>query len=366
MAAPAKQRSGYTRLAFNLETQTSPMSDSPNRSPDSSNAAGAQPATKAQNASRDASTLSLQDLLEALFRERKRDRRAGVIKAVLLVLALVTYGAGWLFMMGWGLGHGPALPDEPYASVVRIEGAIGPDMGASYARLVPVLRQAFEAPGTTGVVLDINSPGGTPVQSSLIHDLILDLKTKHNLPVIAVGSDLMASGAYFIASAADYIVANRSTVAGSIGVISAGFGFTGLMDKLGVERRVTTAGVSKSLMDPFRPITPSQEAKQRELLADIHEHFKEVVIAGRGERLKLDTPGLFEGVVWTGEKALAVGLVDSLGDVDSAAHGYLGVEKTHRFDRAKTLSEYIGSVMSLKVMEQVQAALVSAPLMVYR
>lgn len=165
---------------------------------------------------------------------------------------------------------------------------------------------------------------------------------------------MMTSGAYFISVAADKIVVNRSTIAGSIGVITRGFGFQGLMDKLGVERRVLTAGDSKNMMDPFGPQSPSDRLKQAELLSAIHQHFIEAVQEGRGARLKQDTPGLFSGTVWTGEQAVEVGLADELGDVQSAAQKNFGTKLIHEYAPRKGLLDALVSGVSVQVSEMLK------------
>lgn len=282
----------------------------------------------------DDKTLTPEILVSELLRERKRDRRLGYLRTFLIMGSVVAYAGVSMFMFNAKDG---SMTSEPFAAVVPITGPIGADTPAGYAQLEQVLEAAFSNTMAKGVVLSINSPGGTPVQSSLVHDLVLELKAKYKKPVIAVGEDMMTSGAYFIAVAADTIVANRSTVTGSIGVISAGFGYSGLLDKLGVERRVTTAGNSKNMLDPFSPASDTDHTKQKELLTDIHGHFKDVVIAGRGDRLKMDTPGLFEGTVWTGDKAVANGIIDELGNVRTTVKKHFGIDKTIVFHRKKPL-----------------------------
>lgn len=265
-------------------------------------------------------------LIDELLKERKRDRRMGLVKSGLVTLVAVAY-LGFAAMMT-GLPFMAEAPAGDFAAVVKVSGEIGAGKEASYANLAPLLKKAFETSNAKGVVLLINSPGGTPVQASLIHDYIVELKTKHQKPVIAVGEDMLTSGAYLIAVAADTIVANRSTVAGSIGVISAGFGFTGLMEKLGIERRVATAGESKNLLDPFGPRTETDVVRQKALLEAIHAHFKDTVTQDRGERLNLETAGLFEGAVWTGDQAVAVGVIDELGNLQGAVKKHFGVDET--------------------------------------
>jgi protease-4 len=300
-------------------------------------------------------------LVAELLKERKRDRRAGVLKSAFFVVMALAYVWYWSSILNPGGAQGDFDVSKPYASVVKISGVIGPDSDASYESIAPLLKKAFEDPVSKGVVLDINSPGGTPVQASLIHDYILDLKAQTHKPVIAVGEDMMTSGAYMIAVAADKLIVNRSTVTGSVGVISAGFGFTGIMDKLGIERRVSTAGKSKNLLDPFSPQTDDGRAKQRELLTAIHGHFIDIVKAGRGSRLKLDTPGLFEGTVWTGEDAVKIGVVDELGDIRHAAKKYIGADQTTTVDAHKPMLQSLLSKVGVKVLSSAVNAAVETP-----
>lgn len=303
--------------------------------------------------------MDTKDILDELFKERKKDRRASLIKTSIIAVGAALYLGATFAVVGMQLTDD--APTEPFAAVVPISGAIGPGNAASYTQLAPVLEKAFSHPLSKGVVLNINSPGGTPVQSSLIHDLILELKAKHKKPVIAVGEDTMASGAYFIAVAADKVIANRSTVTGSIGVISSSFGFNQLMEKVGVERRVATAGESKSMLDPFLPATDTDKVKQKELLEDIHQHFKDVVISGRGDRLKKDTQGLFEGSVWTGEKAMEIGLVDELGSVHSSVSKHIGVEKTVTMQRKKPFLDSMLDSVGVKMSAMLAEASVKGP-----
>ena len=283
-------------------------------------------------------------LIEALIREQKKNRQAAYIRYGLLAFVGLSYLGAFI----WQAQADDSRSAKPYAALVKVEGQIIPGSDASIDVLRPVLRRAFSDKEAKGVVLVINSPGGTPVQSSEIHDLIVKLKKEYNKPVIAIGEDLMASGAYMIAVAADHIFVNRSTVAGSIGVVSRGFGFTGLMEKLGIERRVATAGEAKNLLDPFSEQTPQDKEKQAELLASIHEHFKDVVKQGRGDRLNLQTAGLFSGTVWTGEQAVAIGLADKIGGLDDALSA-LDVKEAVRYAPPRSLLETLTSNMRVNV-----------------
>lgn len=290
-----------------------------------------------------------QVIWDQLREDRKKERRATYFKyGVIAALGAAYIGAGVLAVNK----NGPAGSD--YSALVRISGEIGPGKDASAQVVNPLLEKAFSDPNAKGVVLLINSPGGTPVQSDLIRERIVQLKQKHNKKVVAVGEDLMTSGAYMIATAADHIVVNRSTITGSIGVISRGFGFTGLMDKLGIERRVMTAGESKNLLDPFGPQTEQDKEKQAALLQQIHMHFKEVVAEGRGSRLKLDTPGLFSGTVWTGDASLATGLTDKLGDVKSANKEFLGADKFYEYSPTKPLLQSLMTTLGVSVAQELQ------------
>lgn len=300
-------------------------------------------------------------LVAELLKERKRDRRAGVLKSAFFLVMALAYIWYWMSILNPGGVQADLDVSKPFASIVKISGVIGPDSDASYESIAPLLKKAFEDPLSKGVVLDINSPGGTPVQASEIHDYILELKAQTHKPVIAIGEDMMTSGAYMIAVAADHLVVNRSTVTGSVGVISAGFGFTGIMDKLGIERRVATAGKSKNLLDPFSAQTDDGRAKQREILTAIHGHFIDIVKAGRGTRLKLDTPGLFEGTVWTGEDAVKIGVVDELGDIRHAAKKYIGAEQTVTVDAHKPMLQSLLSKVGVKVLSEAVNAAVESP-----
>ena len=209
----------------------------------------------------------------------------------------------------------PFLNRAPRVSVVRLQGAIGisgrSGGGLNDAALAPVLERAFTKGKPKAVALAINSPGGSPVQSSLIAARIRRLADKHDIPVHAFVEDVAASGGYWLASAADKIWADECSVVGSIGVISAGFGFTELIERHGIERRVHTAGRSKSMLDPFRPETPEDVARLEHLLGPIHQAFKDQVIARRGSRLPADRD-LFTGEIWTGREAVALGLADGI------------------------------------------------------
>lgn len=208
---------------------------------------------------------------------------------------------------------------EDHVAIVRVSGPIMEDQKANAGSINTSLRDAFEEKSAKAVILAINSPGGSPVQSSYIYDEIIRLKTLHpDKPVYAVISDVGASGAYFIASAADEIYANPSSLVGSIGVTAASFGFTGTMDKLGVERRQFTAGKHKAFLDPFSPIKKDEVVFWEGVLSNVHQNFVSAVKAGRGDRLVL-SDDLFSGLIWDGNQALEMGLIDGFGSARAIA-----------------------------------------------
>lgn len=294
-------------------------------------------------------TPTSEQLVRELLTERRLERRKTYFKYGVLAFAALTLLSGFI-----GSGS-PSQSGEPYAAVVRVEGEILPGRPASAEGLNPQLEKAFADTSAKAVILLVNSPGGTPVQASLVHDRIKALRAAHpGKPVIAVGEDMMTSGAYMIAAAADRIVVNRSTVAGSIGVITRGFGFSGLMDKLGIERRVQTAGESKNMADPFLRQSEADRGKQAYLLARIHAHFIDTVKEGRGKRLKLDTPGLFSGAVWTGDEAVEAGLADSLGDLASVKQE-LGVKSLHDLTPSEPFLQSLLGGVSTKVVTELSA-----------
>jgi signal peptide peptidase SppA len=222
----------------------------------------------------------------------------------------------------------PFRPRPPLVALVRLEGLIaartGPFGGLNAAGVNPILERAFGLKRLQAVILAINSPGGSPVQSSLIARRIRQLAEEKKVPVIAVAEDAAASGGYWIACAADEIIADPASILGSIGVIASGFGFQEAIGRLGIERRVRTAGMEKSVNDPFRPQTPEDTARLEELLAQLHVEFKDWVRGRRGAKLKAPEEELFTGRFWIGRRALELGLCDGLGDVQSEARRRFG------------------------------------------
>jgi protease-4 len=237
----------------------------------------------------------------------------------------------WLLFFGaiaWMLfnsSHVSSAVSTPHTAVIDVKGEIASDTEASADNVIASLHAAFEDSGAQAVVLLINSPGGSPVQAGIINDEITRLKALHGKKVYAVVEETCASAAYYIAAAADEIYVDKASLVGSIGVLMDGFGFTGLMDKLGVERRLMTAGANKALLDPFSPQDEAQKAYIQSMLGEIHSQFITVVKKGRGERLK-ESPDTFSGLVWSGQQAVALGLADGLGNLDHVAREIVKAE----------------------------------------
>ena len=239
---------------------------------------------------------------------------------------------------------------KDHTAVIKIEGLIADGSRANADAIIRALKGAAEDAGTKGIILKMNTPGGTPVQAAYVFEAVRTLKKDHpKLPVHAVVTDLCASGGYYIAAAADKIFVNPSSIVGSIGVIMNGFGFVGAMDKLGIERRALTAGDHKALLDPFRAIQPAEQAHVQTVLDGIHQQFIAAVKEGRGARLK-DNPELFSGLIWSGPEAVALGLVDGYGDVRSVAEKEIGAAELADFteteDWFERLSQRVGTTFA--------------------
>ena len=257
-------------------------------------------------------------------------------------------------------GVGGTSPSQPHTAVVAIKGEIADGADASAEWVVTALRAGFEDEGSQAVVLQINSPGGSPVQAGIINDEIRRLKEKHKKPVYAVVEESCASAAYYIAVAADEIYVDKASIVGSIGVLMDGFGFTGLMDKLGVERRLMTAGVNKGFLDPFSPQTKPQRAHAQTLLDQIHQQFIQVVREGRGKRLK-ETPELFSGLFWSGEQAVELGLADGLGNLDYVAREIVKAEDIIDYTRHDNVAERLAKRFGAAIGEGAVRALQTMP-----
>lgn len=226
----------------------------------------------------------------------------------------------------------------PHTALVEVRGEIGADTEASADNLMAALRSAFEDEGAQAVVMRINSPGGSPVQAGLVNDEVRRLKALHKKKVYAVCEEMCASAAYYMAVSADQIYVDKASVVGSIGVLMDGFGFNGVMDKLGVERRLMTAGDNKGMLDPYSPRNPQHEAFAQAMLDQIHQQFIQVVRQGRGKRLK-ETPETFSGLFWNGQQAISLGLADQLGGLDHVARDIVKAEDIIDYTQKENLAE---------------------------
>ena len=249
-----------------------------------------------------------------------------------------------LFLAGlwYSFHHGKNAANNstttPHTALIEIKGEIDADANANAEWIIDSMRQAFEDEGAQAVVLLINSPGGSPVQAGMINDEIKRLKTLHQKPVYVVVEETCASAAYYIATGADKIFVDKASIVGSIGVLMDGFGFTGLMDKLGVERRLMTAGENKGFLDPFSTPTKPQKAHAQQLLNQIHQQFIAVVREGRGDRLK-ETPETFSGLFWSGQQAIELGLADGYGTLDTVARDVVKAEDIVDYTRLDNVAE---------------------------
>jgi len=276
------------------------------------------------------------DVLEKLalsaLQEQRRSRHWSILFKTLGFLYLFIV----LFMVaGWFDGDGVAIPKE-HTALIDLQGVIASDE-ASADSIIGSLQGAFDDKKTKGVILRINSPGGSPVQAGQIYDEIKRLRALHpKVPLYAVVDDICASGGYYVAAGADKIFVDKASIVGSIGVLMDGFGFTKTMEKLGVERRLLTAGENKGFLDPFSPVDPEQQAIAKEMLEEIHGQFIAVVREGRGKRLK-ETPEMFSGLVWSGEKSIQLGLADAFGSVESVARDVIKAEDIVDYTRQENL-----------------------------
>ncbi|MDR6538924.1 S49 family peptidase [Variovorax soli] len=248
-----------------------------------------------------------------------------------------------------------------HTAVVEIKGEIANGADASAEFVVAAMKTAFEDEGAKGIVLLINSPGGSPVQAGIINDEIRRLRAKYNKPVYAVVEETCASAAYYIAAATDKVFVDKASIVGSIGVLMDGFGFTGLMEKVGVERRLLTAGENKGFLDPFSPMSDSQRAHAQQMLDQIHAQFIDVVKKGRGDRLKTGTPGLFSGLFWSGQQAVDLGLADQLGNVDFVAREVIKAEDVIDYTRRENVAEKLAKKFGAALGDASVRAMRSAP-----
>jgi len=275
----------------------------------------------------------LEKLALSAVQEQRRSRHWSILFKTLGFLYLFVI----LFMVsGWFGSDGVSI--KAHTALVDLQGVISSDE-ASADNVIGSLQSAFEDKKTKGVILRINSPGGSPVQAGQIYDEIKRLRALHpNIPLYAVVDDICASGGYYVAAGADKIFVDKASLVGSIGVLMDGFGFTETMQKLGVERRLLTAGENKGFLDPFSPVDPKQQVFAKQMLEEIHGQFIAVVREGRGKRLK-ETPEMFSGLIWSGEKSIQLGLSDGLGTVDSVARDVIKAEDIVDYTQHEGLAE---------------------------
>ncbi len=295
----------------------------------------------------------LAQLARDFLRERRLERRWRTVFRLfwLMLAALLVY-------VMWMQGRHVTQTSTPHTALVEVRGEIAADTEASAEQLLAALKDAFKDDGAQAVVLRINSPGGSPVQAGIVYDEIKRLKKLYDKPVYAVVEEMCASGAYYIAAAADEIYVDKASIVGSIGVLMDGFGFTGLMDKVGIERRLLTAGENKGMLDPFSPLHPKQRAYAQVMLDQIHDQFIAVVREGRGKRLQ-ETPETFSGLFWNGEQAVHMGLADHYGNLDYVAREVVKAEDvidyTPRDNVAERLAKRFGAAVgagAVKAMKE--------------
>jgi protease-4 len=264
----------------------------------------------------------LEKLLLSSLQEQRRARQWSIFFKSLTfgyLFILLFVGLGWF-------GDSDMSISGKHTALVELRGVIAPDSISSADNVNAGLQHAFKDQKTQGVILRINSPGGSPVQAGYINDEIRRLRAEYpRIPLYAVVEDVCASGGYYVAAAADKIFVDKASIIGSIGVLMNGFGFTDAMDKLGIERRLLTAGKNKAFLDPFSPVNPEQAEYAKKMLDDIHKQFIEVVQEGRGNRLK-NTPEIFSGIVWTGQKSIDLGLADAMGSAEYVAREIIKAE----------------------------------------
>ena len=299
---------------------------------------------------------TLEKLAYASLNEQKATRRWKTFVRMSWLIFFVVIA--WLALHR---GTPVSSATAPHTAVVEIKGEIAAGADASAEFVNAALKAAFEDEGAKAVVLLINSPGGSPVQAGMMNDEIRRLKAKHKKPVYAVVEETCASAAYYIAVAADQIFVDKASIVGSIGVLMDSFGFTGLMDKLGVERRLLTAGENKGFLDPFSAQTEKQRTFAQSMLNQIHEQFIAVVKTGRGKRLK-ETPEMFTGLFWTGQQAIELGLADQFGTLEYVAREIVKTEDIIDYTRRDNVAERLAKKFGASIGEGAMKALKAIPL----
>jgi protease IV len=280
----------------------------------------------------------IEKLALAAVTEQTRARRWGVFfKSLIFVYLFAVFGMAIYPKIKMGIG----VDSKYHTAVIDVVGVIAEDKDANATDIIESLRDAVKDTNTKGIILHSNSPGGSPVQSAYVYEEIRKIKKERpDLPIYAVVSDMCASGCYYIASASDKIFVNQSSLIGSIGVLMDGFGFVDIMQKMGVERRLLTAGAHKAMLDPFSPPKEDETKYMQGLLDEVHQQFISAVKAGRGDRLK-ETPDMFSGLVWTGEAGVKIGVADGFGNDDYVAKEIIGAETLVDFTQQGSVLEKI-------------------------
>jgi len=295
-------------------------------------------------------------LAESSLREQRRARRWGIFFKSLTF----AYIAGIIYMYGDASNLTSTSLNEKHTAVIELNGVISDKDEANADNIITALREAFESEKAAGVILRINSPGGSPVQSGYIYDEMRRLRKENpDTPLYAVVTDVCASGGYYIASAADKIYADKASIVGSIGVRMDNFGFVDAMNKLGIERRLLTAGENKALLDPFLPENENAKAHMQTMLTEIHQQFIESVKQGRGDRLDTSVEGIFSGLIWTGEAAVEIGLVDELASSSYVAREVIGEETIVNYTVEEDILERFANSLGSTVTQVLSAQFLS-------
>jgi protease-4 len=293
------------------------------------------------------------DVIEKLamsgLKEQRAARRWGIFfkgLTFIYLFIILAYALGWVVKEGKSVTGG-------HTALIDVAGVIMPGGQVNAEAFIASLADAYDSKGTKGIILRINSPGGSPVQAGIINEEIKRQRQLHpKIPVYAVVEDICASGGYYIAAAADKIYVDKASIVGSIGVLMDGYGFTGVMEKIGVERRLLTAGKNKAMLDPFSPVNPEHEAYAQTMLNDIHEQFKTVVREGRGKRLN-ETSDTFSGLFWSGEESIKIGLADALGSTDYVAREVIKQKQIVDFTYQETFADRFAKRLGASIAKHI-------------
>lgn len=291
----------------------------------------------------------IEKLAMSSLKEQKTTRRWGIFFKVLTFIYLFVILA---YALGWVVKEGKSSVGE-HTALIDVSGVIMPGGEVNAESFIGSLADAYDNKGTKGIIFRINSPGGSPVQAGMINEEIKRQRKLHpDIPVYAVVEDICASGGYYIAAAADKIYVDKASIVGSIGVLMDGYGFTGVMEKVGVERRLLTAGKNKAMLDPFSPVNPEHVAFAQTMLNEIHEQFKAVVREGRGSRLK-ETPDTFSGLFWSGEESINIGLADALGSSEYVARDVIKQKEIVDFTYRETFADRFAKRLGASIAKNI-------------